>query len=214
MLDFQGNMVLCANQIWWTAEVEDVFVRISHGQMEAMKNVSHFVFIYILFIILLYIYKIIYYYIYIYLFLILPFINIVFTVFEAIEQSVERGGDVDGRRHVDEQRQEKIRHGVDDRRTHERHRGRFREGQHHRSVRVRMGESVTVRSIYSFRLLRFSANRIDKATFSFLFFFFFVKVLLDSKPGQRLGAPMHGRVRIRLRVYGIERETRGHAFDG
>lgn len=41
MLDFQGNMVLCANQIWWTAEVEDVFVRISHGQMQAMKNVSH-----------------------------------------------------------------------------------------------------------------------------------------------------------------------------
>lgn len=39
MLDFQGNMVLCANQIWWTAEVEDVFVRISHGQMQAMKNV-------------------------------------------------------------------------------------------------------------------------------------------------------------------------------
>lgn len=194
MLDFQGNMVLCANQIWWTAEVEDVFVRISHGQMEAMKNVSHFLFI-------------------------LSYrssfpINIVFTVFEAIEQSVERGGDVDGRRHVDEQRQEKVRHGVDDRRTHEGHRGRFREGQHHRSVRVRMGESVTVRSIYSFRLLRFSANRIDKATFSFLFFFFFVKVLLDSKPGQRLGTPMHGRVRIRLRVYGIERETRGHAFDG
>lgn len=191
MLDFQGNMVLCANQIWWTAEVEDVFVRISHGQMEAMKNVSHFLFI-------------------------LSYrssfpINIVFTVFEAIEQSVERGGDVDGRRHVDEQRQEKVRHGVDDRRTHEGHRGRFREGQHHRSVRVRVGESVTVRSN---GLLRFSANRIDKATFSFLFFFFFVKVLLDSKPGQRLGAPMHGRVRIRLRVYGIERETRGHAFDG
>lgn len=191
MLDFQGNMVLCANQIWWTAEVEDVFVRISHGQMEAMKNVSHFLFI-------------------------LSYrssfpINIVFTVFEAIEQSVERGGDVDGRRHVDEQRQEKVRHGVDDRRTHEGHRGRFREGQHHRSVRVRVGESVTVRSN---GLLRFSANRIDKATFSFLFFFFFVKVLLDSKPGQRLGTPMHGRVRIRLRVYGIERETRGHAFDG
>lgn len=191
MLDFQGNMVLCANQIWWTAEVEDVFVRISHGQMEAMKNVSHFLFI-------------------------LSYrssfpINIVFTVFEAVEQSVERGGDVDGRRHVDEQRQEKVRHGVDDRRTHEGHRGRFREGQHHRSVRVRVGESVTVRSN---GLLRFSANRIDKATFSFLFFFFFVKVLLDSKPGQRLGAPMHGRVRIRLRVYGIERETRGHAFDG
>lgn len=191
MLDFQGNMVLCANQIWWTAEVEDVFVRISHGQMEAMKNVSHFLFI-------------------------LSYrssfpINIVFTVFEAVEQSVERGGDVDGRRHVDEQRQEKVRHGVDDRRTHEGHRGRFREGQHHRSVRVRVGESVTVRSN---GLLRFSANRIDKATFSFLFFFFFVKVLLDSKPGQRLGTPMHGRVRIRLRVYGIERETRGHAFDG
>ena len=193
--------------------MEDVFVRISHGQMEAMKNVSHFVFIYILFIILyIYIYKIIYYYIYIYLFLILPFINIVFTVFEAIEQSVERGGDVDGRRHVDEQRQEKVRHGVDDRRTHEGHRGRFREGQHHRSVRVRMGESVTVRSIYSFRLLRFFES--IKQRFLFFFFFFFVKVLLDSNPGQRLGAPMHGRVRIRLRVYGIERETRGHAFDG
>ena len=169
-----------------------MFVRISHGQMEAMKNVSHFLFI-------------------------LSYrssfpINIVFTVFEAVEQSVERGGDVDGRRHVDEQRQEKIRYGVNDRRTHEGHRGRFREGQHHRSVRVRVGESVTVRSIYSFRLLRFFES--IKQRFLFFFFFFFVKVLLDSNPGQRLGAPMHGRVRIRLRVYGIERETRGHAFDG
>lgn len=69
-----------------------------------------------------------------------------FPVFEAVEQSVERGGDVDGRRHVDEQRQEEIRHGVDDRRSHEGHRGRFRQGQHHRSVRVRVGESITVRS--------------------------------------------------------------------
>lgn len=130
MLDFQGNMVLCANQIWWTAEVEDVFVRISHGQMQAMKNVSHslppcpslllsFRFSRSL---------------------------VYFPVFEAVEQSVERGGDVDGRRHVDEQRQEEIRHGVDDRRSHEGHRGRFRQGQHHRSVRVRVGESITVRS--------------------------------------------------------------------
>lgn len=50
MLEFQGNMVLCANQIWWTAEVEDVFVRISHGQMQAMKNVNLFFLLSVIFL--------------------------------------------------------------------------------------------------------------------------------------------------------------------
>ncbi|CAK9806047.1 Dynein axonemal heavy chain 10 [Anthophora plagiata] len=38
MLDFQGMMILAANQIWWTAEVENVFNKISRGQMHAMKE--------------------------------------------------------------------------------------------------------------------------------------------------------------------------------
>ncbi|XP_012151823.2 dynein heavy chain at 89D [Megachile rotundata] len=38
MLDFQGMMVLAADQIWWTAEVENVFDKISKGQMRAMKE--------------------------------------------------------------------------------------------------------------------------------------------------------------------------------
>ncbi|XP_058809033.1 dynein axonemal heavy chain 10 [Phymastichus coffea] len=38
MLDFQGMMILAANQIWWTAEVENVFKQISSGQKQAMKN--------------------------------------------------------------------------------------------------------------------------------------------------------------------------------
>ncbi|KAF3425259.1 hypothetical protein E2986_13407 [Frieseomelitta varia] len=38
MLDFQGMMILAADQIWWTAEVEDVFVKMSQGQMRAMKD--------------------------------------------------------------------------------------------------------------------------------------------------------------------------------
>ncbi|CAL7939586.1 unnamed protein product [Xylocopa violacea] len=38
MMGFQGMMVLAANQIWWTAEVENVFTKISQGQMRAMKE--------------------------------------------------------------------------------------------------------------------------------------------------------------------------------
>ncbi|XP_026670097.1 dynein heavy chain 10, axonemal [Ceratina calcarata] len=38
MLDFQGMMILAADQIWWTAEVENVFVKISQGEMRAMKE--------------------------------------------------------------------------------------------------------------------------------------------------------------------------------
>lgn len=40
MLDFQGMMILAADQIWWTAEVENVFEKISKGQMYAMKEVK------------------------------------------------------------------------------------------------------------------------------------------------------------------------------
>lgn len=32
-------MVLAANQIWWTAEVENVFEKISQGDNRAMKEV-------------------------------------------------------------------------------------------------------------------------------------------------------------------------------
>lgn len=39
MLDFQGMMILAADQIWWTAEVENVFEKMSQGQMRAMKDV-------------------------------------------------------------------------------------------------------------------------------------------------------------------------------
>ncbi|KAI4497255.1 hypothetical protein M0802_007739 [Mischocyttarus mexicanus] len=38
ILDFQGMMILAANQIWWTAEVENVFNKISMGKKEAMKE--------------------------------------------------------------------------------------------------------------------------------------------------------------------------------
>jgi dynein heavy chain len=34
-------MILVANQIWWTAEVENVFDKISHGNKRAMKEVTH-----------------------------------------------------------------------------------------------------------------------------------------------------------------------------
>jgi len=39
ILEFQGMMVLVANQIWWTAEVENVFDKISQGNKRAMKEV-------------------------------------------------------------------------------------------------------------------------------------------------------------------------------
>ncbi|XP_076380407.1 dynein heavy chain at 89D [Megalopta genalis] len=38
MFDFQGMMILAADQIWWTAEVENVFVKISQGDKHAMKQ--------------------------------------------------------------------------------------------------------------------------------------------------------------------------------
>ncbi|XP_011639724.2 dynein heavy chain 10, axonemal [Pogonomyrmex barbatus] len=38
ILEFQGMMVLTANQIWWTAEVENVFDKISKGNKRAMKE--------------------------------------------------------------------------------------------------------------------------------------------------------------------------------
>ncbi|GAB1860436.1 Dynein heavy chain 10, axonemal [Camponotus japonicus] len=38
LLEFQGMMVLTANQIWWTAEVENVFDKISQGNKRAMKE--------------------------------------------------------------------------------------------------------------------------------------------------------------------------------
>lgn len=37
MLDYQGMVVLAANQVWWTWEVEDVFKRLNHGEKQAMK---------------------------------------------------------------------------------------------------------------------------------------------------------------------------------
>lgn len=39
MIDFQGMMILAANQIWWTAEVENVFKKIEMGHKRAMKDV-------------------------------------------------------------------------------------------------------------------------------------------------------------------------------
>lgn len=39
ILDFQGMMILAADQIWWTAEVENVFNKISMGKKQAMKEV-------------------------------------------------------------------------------------------------------------------------------------------------------------------------------
>ncbi|KAJ7419933.1 Dynein heavy chain 10, axonemal [Willisornis vidua] len=37
MLLFQGMMVLAANQVWWTWEVEDVFRKVKKGEKQAMK---------------------------------------------------------------------------------------------------------------------------------------------------------------------------------
>ncbi|XP_028567040.2 dynein axonemal heavy chain 10 isoform X2 [Podarcis muralis] len=38
MLMYQGMMVLAANQVWWTWEVEDVFRKVKKGEKQAMKN--------------------------------------------------------------------------------------------------------------------------------------------------------------------------------
>lgn len=37
MLLYQGMMVLAANQVWWTWEVEDVFRKVKKGEKQAMK---------------------------------------------------------------------------------------------------------------------------------------------------------------------------------
>lgn len=42
MIEFQGMVVLAANQVWWTAEVEDVFYRIKLGEKRAMKEYLEF----------------------------------------------------------------------------------------------------------------------------------------------------------------------------
>ncbi|TRY94050.1 hypothetical protein DNTS_011956 [Danionella cerebrum] len=38
MLDYQGMVVLAANQVWWTYEVEDVFKRMTLGEKQALKQ--------------------------------------------------------------------------------------------------------------------------------------------------------------------------------
>uniref|UniRef100_A0A8C0ZLW2 AAA+ ATPase domain-containing protein n=1 Tax=Castor canadensis TaxID=51338 RepID=A0A8C0ZLW2_CASCN len=38
MLLYQGMVVLAANQVWWTWEVEDVFHKVQKGDKQAMKN--------------------------------------------------------------------------------------------------------------------------------------------------------------------------------
>ena len=38
MLNYQGMVILAANQIWWTWEVEDVFRKVKRGDKMAMKN--------------------------------------------------------------------------------------------------------------------------------------------------------------------------------
>lgn len=40
LLEFQGMMVITADQIWWTAEMENVFYKISQGERRAMKKVK------------------------------------------------------------------------------------------------------------------------------------------------------------------------------
>lgn len=38
MMDYQGMVVLAANQAWWTWEVEDVFRKVRQGGKSAMKD--------------------------------------------------------------------------------------------------------------------------------------------------------------------------------
>lgn len=38
MLLYQGMVVLAANQVWWTWEVEDVFQKVKKGETQALKN--------------------------------------------------------------------------------------------------------------------------------------------------------------------------------
>lgn len=37
MMQYQGMVVLAGNQVWWTWEVEDVFVKVKQGAKTAMK---------------------------------------------------------------------------------------------------------------------------------------------------------------------------------
>ena len=37
---YQGMVVLAVNQVWWTWEVEDVFMKVKKGDKRAMKNYS------------------------------------------------------------------------------------------------------------------------------------------------------------------------------
>lgn len=38
MLLYQGMVVLAANQVWWTWELEDVFKNVKKGKKHALKN--------------------------------------------------------------------------------------------------------------------------------------------------------------------------------
>ncbi|KAL0979348.1 hypothetical protein UPYG_G00183960 [Umbra pygmaea] len=38
MLQYQGMVVLAGNQVWWTWEMEDVFLKVKKGEKQAMKN--------------------------------------------------------------------------------------------------------------------------------------------------------------------------------
>ncbi len=38
MYDFQGMVIMAANQVWWTWEVEDVFRKVKKGDKMGMKN--------------------------------------------------------------------------------------------------------------------------------------------------------------------------------
>ena len=40
MYDYQGMVILAANQVWWTWEVEDVFRKVRKGDKMAMKTYS------------------------------------------------------------------------------------------------------------------------------------------------------------------------------
>lgn len=38
MYDYQGMVIMTANQVWWTWEVEDVFRKVKKGDKMGMKN--------------------------------------------------------------------------------------------------------------------------------------------------------------------------------
>lgn len=40
MYDYQGMVIMAANQVWWTWEVEDVFRKVKKGDKMGMKNYS------------------------------------------------------------------------------------------------------------------------------------------------------------------------------